>query len=418
MDELENMLRREQESVRASLPHHGPEIYAQVRRGARRRRRVRALATGATAVLAVGAIGMGAWGIAGSNRAADLQPAVSESPSAVPTPTASATAEPSQEPVTGPALDDSADGIPDDGYPELAEPRHQVEGTDFGITYPQARVMEDWVWDRVGPDWGVGIASALVYPPTGDEVPPAVVYLHSPDEVYFEIGELPEAAWNDARVVSWQEDDRTARVWSTDGGGLYDMRTGTYDPVEFSIDGDVAESETFVMSNSGGDELWFAENDNGGGYYRWTDLDGWEQASLWDDTPDARHFGDSAGYSAPLTRADGDSVLLAVAPSVDAVPSSLVEYRLFDDATTEFDPQFPSDAVGVIAAGWLDDASVALEVEMPDGYRSAVVEAGGQVFFGTYGGLAEDQLEELPEWVDVMFGEPTRRDTAGVACGC
>ncbi|MFN3866065.1 MAG: hypothetical protein ACK4MD_05045, partial [Demequina sp.] len=363
----------------------------------------------------------------GTNRAEILQPMVSGSPTAEPSPgEQTPSPEPSPTQVTpspdGPPWDDSADGIPDGAYPALAADRNATLVANPEMSYPQAHVMEDWVWDRVGPTWGVGIASQLFYPPAGLELPPAVLYLHSPDGVYFEVAELPEEAWDDARVVSWQEDARTLRVWTRDGGGLFDMTTGEFDPIEFSIGGEPAPLETFVAANALGDELWFAENDNGGGFYRWSASAGWAKASLWDVAPAARHFGDAPGYSEPNLSVDGDAVLLAIAPTTDdgleGVPTSFVEYRLSRDTTAVFDAGLPANALSVYAVTWVDERSVSLEVELPDGYRPALVELGGQTRIDPQNIAAAKELAALPEWVDVEFREATRRETAGMACGC
>lgn len=370
MDELHNRLLGEHDAGRSSISDIRPESLAQVRRGARRRRQVRAIATSAASVLTVGAIGMGAWGLAGMDRADGLQPMVSDTPTPIETPVPRVSADapaptvppaPPADPVTvtdGPPLDDSPDGIPEDGYPELAADRNNAKTAATEITYPRAHVMKDWVWDRVGPGWALDTASVQFNPyESGWEQPPAVVYLVSPEDRYFEVTELPKRAWDDVRVVSWREAQGTAMLWwandgtdhgRTGGGGALDLRTGELDNLRMAVYGDMAHDYRFVTGNAAGVELWRAESDNGFKFYRWRDGtggDGWVASALVDQLPTADNAVFTIGYQDFVVTENGDRVLLSTGSDGHSGPPRteipLVTYDLSSDSISRHPLSLP-----------------------------------------------------------------------------
>ena len=283
--------------------------------GATRRRRVRAFATGAFAVVAVLAVGggtvaaMSAWGPDA------VAPATQSA-----TPTATATGEWSTSPppsptATAPAADGGLDGIAD--YPALARAR--------GEGFPAAYVMEDWVWDHVGPGWSLESYSLRIdpYVDPDQEVPNAAVYLASPDGATFELAVLDRAQSAGLRILSWREDERTATVdWEGheelgDAAEL-DLETGALDPLDFTMPGKVHSNwELPLAVSAAGTELWkaYGEGNPVPRFYRWSHDDGWTAAAV-NDLPG---IGTTAGFDlleqmgpgvSAYVRSDGRAVAL------------------------------------------------------------------------------------------------------------
>jgi len=444
MDELERRLRGEHDAVRDAAPQSGPEVYGAVRAGARRRRVVRGTLTTSVAVVAVGVLGIGAWGLVSVDRAAEPAvpdftasptPMVSDAPSPAPSTPASAESE-------DPRFDDSPDGIAEDALPELAadrgylvEPGYVYDGHE-GLPYPSAHVMEDWVWDAVGERWALSIASLQrdYYDPEFEQ-PTAVMYLESPEGVTFELFELPDRAWDDARVVSWREDQGTAMVWwAADDenrwghGGAIDLRTGVLDDLAFGVYGEGAHDIRFITANAQGDELWRAESEAGFKYYRWSDGaddDGWVASALVDQSPDADDASGSIGAWGPDVSKNGDLVLLRPVSEVGTV-LTLISYSLSTDSLTTTVASVPQRA-GLMHAFYLDATTIEATLEYP------VAEPDGTDFWendlirivlgGSAAPVVVPEGEETRPGVGdsrapVRFGEPSPLWVAWEECGC
>lgn len=350
MDELESKLVGEYRSHTNGPTPDAAQTIAVVRRGARRQRGFRA--AGVTSVAALVVIGLGAGAVAlGDWR--DVEPAetsITPSPSASPSPSAAASAS-----VT-PAPQVTAEVIQRDG------------------TYPQAFPVTDDVWAQVGDGWALAVYSMRsdIYADPISPVDPAVVYLVSPDGIAYEALELDEAHSAGARVVSWHEDARTARVtWEGDftdasprGAGLLDLRTGQWDPIEFTLGSGPSDYAEFVSANAAGDELWLATRwaDNElaeHGFFRWTAADGWSKSALTEivgsDPAEVYEWSLALGplSTLPQPSPDGNAIPIHVldttittedgSDTLSSVPVRGGTYRLDTDAVVEYDIAPPSD---------------------------------------------------------------------------
>ena len=153
---------------------------------------------------------------------------------------------------------------------------------DRGEGYPQAFEMADWVWDEVGPGWALTLlkteqSSAL--PPS--EVRPTVVYLVSPWGAYFELTEVPAAFADGATLVSWQEQERTAR-FTREGdwyGATIDLTTGEVTDLAATLAPEATdvESTLFLAADAAGNEAWFVTHSGSSAveYYEWKPGVGW-----------------------------------------------------------------------------------------------------------------------------------------------
>lgn len=165
------------------------------------------------------------------------------------------------------------DGIADDEYPEAA-PR-------AGADYPQALVMEDWVWDKVSPTWT--LVSVANYDGATLAVGPSVIYLASPEGVLFDLVHV-NAPGSIAQVVSWQASERQARVAlmplnydSSAGGALVDLETGAVEDMSFALGAGRSTTESFLAASAGGAEMWTAQSDD----YLSLRFESWTSASGW-----------------------------------------------------------------------------------------------------------------------------------------
>ncbi len=356
------------------------------------------------------AIGGASWAVTTSTRSAG--PA--EQPSVTVTVTASAGPDATDE-AAAPS-DESAedlDGIAADEYPEAAatrtDPNADLEQGDH-IEYPDALVMEDWVWDYVGEGWSLEVASVqgYAYNDDGEWVQPAaVIYVVSPEDVYFEVAELPERMWNDARVASWVEGEEYVRIaWGLGEAGRYDLRTGTSEDLEFAVYGAASDSVSFVAADAAGDELWRAHSANGVKYYRWTESGGWKASALVAEAPEADWLATTPGLSfAQAVSGDGETVVL----TVDQDNGDFVAYDLAADTVTsvsipELGGQDYLVTVGVGDSVWVSDSGHALSFQYS-------AESGAAVE-GTWPGDAED-------WDGrVSWGLPTDAQATWFWCGC
>ncbi len=412
MDAWDEMMRAEFAREAADVRQATAPVGARVARRVRRRRAAQASVTATAAVAAVAAVGVGAWGLAGSGVREPALPIAGS-----PTPSAEPSTEPSTEPSGGPATP-AEDPQGEDATFAPAPSRDSIAGE---VTYPEAYLWEDAMWDEVGPGWGVGVASALAdisYLDGAKQLPPAVLYLHSPDGVYFEVAELPEQWWEDTRVVSWDEDARSVRLWSRDAGARYDLETGKIEEVEFSIGGSPAGAERFVAADAGGAELWFASNDNGAGFYRWSGGQ-WEKAATWDDAPAARVPEQAPGMTVSPLDSTGSRVVLTVATDGEGFaprPSDVVVYDLTADAASVY-PVSEGAGATWMAPWWVDGMTVAFEV---DGAQSAaeLPSPPEPLVFAADPSLDRPELERLPNAVDVEYGQATPAASTEQVCGC
>ncbi len=420
MDEIERQLSAHLGDEAARAPGASADVTAGVRSRVRRRRTVRAAATSVGAVAAVGVLGVAAWGLTGT---AAPEPAGPASHSPTPEATASSEAAASATASSGPSV---APSLANGDLPALADMPEVDDALDPTLVpdYPEAYVMEDWIWDEVGPGWGIGVVAALYYPPTYEyegQLPPAVLYLHSPEGVYFEVAQLPAGWWDDTRVVSWDEAGGGVRLWSRDGGARYDLRTGELEEVEFSIGGEPAEAETFIAADADGNELWEARNDNGGGYYRWSADEGWAKASTWEDAPSAMGPSQWPGVTSSALDATGSRVLLTTSSADQPdglLPDEVVVYDVSDDTTVVY-PVTQDDAIGeVYSPWWVDDSTIAFDGYLHENPASLVASLEAPLSFAEDAGLTPPETDALPVAVDVYYGEATPAATTAQECGC
>ncbi|WP_297084386.1 hypothetical protein [uncultured Demequina sp.] len=391
----------------------------------------RAAGSATIACVAIGVLGMSACSPA-SDDVADEPAAPAPSASPVASPTATASVEPED-----PRFDDSPDGIADDALPALA-----TERSDPYLDYPLAHVIEDWVWDVVGEGWAVEVA-AMQQEYFNDEFvqPTAVMYLVSPEDTHFELFELPERAWDDARVVSWREDQDVAMVWwarpdaergRTGHGAAVDLATGELDDLAFGVYGESSEDIRFITANAQGDELWRAESEAGFKYYRWSDgadEDGWVASALVDQFPDADAAADTIGWTGPVTAEDGDSVLLrAGGPSGDGGQSLvLMTYALSTDTVERFTfSQYPG-SVQLMDAVFIGVGEVEATMSyQEDSFDPDAPWTEYRVRYAIDGsGAVADVPEGSETWADwadpyvgVRFGEASDIALGVEFCGC
>ncbi|WP_152659553.1 hypothetical protein [Demequina salsinemoris] len=407
-------------------------VVAAVLAGAGRRRRSRTLLSVVAASVGVLAIGGASWAVTTSTRStgpvaqpsADVTVTASSDASSSAEPSASAAPSATPSETADPYAGD-ADGILDDEYPEAAatrtDPNAGVEG-GTEISYPDALVMEDWVWDRVGEGWSVEVVSvqSYGYDESWDQ-PPAVLYLVSPEDVYFEVGELPERMWDDARVVSWVEDDGYVRVtWSGgDYGARYDLLTGATEDVVFSAYGETADSNSFVSADAEGNELWSATSESGTKLYRWDAATGdWSAASVVDDHPELDAWWDYIEWET-VTSDDGDSVLLVEydgGRGSGATTGRFGVYDLASDTSSEFTvPEAEGVYLGAITRDIVDGA-VVMQVYGDDDELTVV---SYDIASGVLTEIGEMAMDDVAAWDGrIGYGEATPTGATFWTCGC
>jgi hypothetical protein len=198
---------------------------------------------------------------------AQVPPATGPSPS--PTPTTSSTAVPTPAPQA--LLFD--DGIADDEYPTPAPSR--------GDRYPAALTMEDWVWDRVDSGWALSLVDASYQEEYETPAGVSVLYLVSPEGVSFELFGLPKSYSESPKIVSWHEDEKTARIVTSWGeaAALVDLTTGVVDPLSFSMRKGSSQSTHFVAASDANLELWVARGDDWSETraFTWSPSAGWKR---------------------------------------------------------------------------------------------------------------------------------------------
>jgi len=327
---------------------------------ARRRRRVTGLATVAGAFVVIAAFAGGSFAVVDSMRS-DVNPGTHRD---------GATVDMSQAP-TAPesAIPSSPPNAIIAEYPPVAASR--------GEGFPEAYEMRDWVWDYVGEGWTVQSYSAsedrLVDKP--DTVPDAVIYLVDPDGVAFELLELAPEHSVGARVVSWQENERTAHlVWAGEstgmapGGAVVDLQNGAVKPLVFATPWGESSTVAPLAVSAAGNELWEAWLGTHQRFYRYAEDDGWVVASFNDlrgisDRTAAQRWDTAAlvGDSRLGTRSDSGAVLLEDRPWRNGPLEDAKVYRVDTDTLVEVNVSFSfpigPDVVCAVTE-WVGDAEL------------------------------------------------------------
>jgi hypothetical protein len=270
-----------------------------------------------------------------------------------PTPTVSPSISESPSPSTSPSGPVSYfdDGIADDEYP--------AEATSRGVGFPDALQMEDWVWDRVGPNW----ALAMFGPDPEIPTSVAAVYLISPEGVYFEVTALPSNIREYPTIVSWHEGTRSAGIqWRYRAeGGLLSLMDGSVSPMSFAMESGTSQSIGFLAANPSNREVWVAYGLEWQDvrFYTWTESESW--SALFGSNRDLVQTGSPSS-------ADGSKVLLEIAQVYDSGLASersgdpgrpnLVIYNLNTGQDSFVEPLWPSDSNWCYLGGWIDDVSV------------------------------------------------------------
>lgn len=318
-----------------------------------------------------------------------------------PTPSVSASSSSSADPVIPGFFDD---GISEDEYPAPTEYR--------GEGYPEALTMADWVWDRVGPQWAIVLFAE--HSGQGQDVQSLqtpVVYLVSPEGVYFELAELPVTVSDGATLVSWHEEERTARIVWNDGtkGGLLHLETGEVEDTSFNVDGKQIEDVQFLAANAEGKELWLAWGEDGlkTKISTWTAEDKWTQVLAGQD--DLFFEGD------PIpTSPDGSAVVFEIYTLADSLSASdrslppgvpnFIVYSLDGDESNRYHPSLTDEEPDCWFTGWIDSVSVGYECwndaeGLQTDYR-VLVDGSGSV---------EPYTPEV-SWYGDLLGKVTVRD--------
>jgi hypothetical protein len=236
-----------------------------------------------------------------------------------------------------------------------------------GEGYPDARQMEDWIWDEAGPGWAIvlfGQASSLDSGVGGTQ-PTPVVYLVSPEGVYFELAELPQKVADGPQLVSWHEADRTARiVWNyASEGGLLDLTVGGVDETNFQMSSGRTHTVQFLAANAAGYEVWMAQSEDGleNRFELWPSESPWERILVGQDDLYVEWFTYPASPS-------GSAIALQVYSTADSAFASersgppgeprLVVYSLETGEDVLIRPDLPLDNPSCTYIGWIDEESI------------------------------------------------------------
>lgn len=209
--------------------------------GARRRRRIRVAVNASLTIAASVLLASAAWATVYTS----APPA-----EATPTPESTLTGalpEPSLNPVWDGTLYPLEQAVPSafaDGFNALSLPMAENQGRN----YPDARQMEDWVWDEVGAGWSLQTWAG----PADDD--PAMLYLASPGGTFFLVRELDEfegaEEWS---VQGWSAHPAQAVLAGMRSNSfevtrrLVDLRTGKDLRVHGYKNGDTAANDTVLL---------------------------------------------------------------------------------------------------------------------------------------------------------------------------
>lgn len=313
-----------------------------------------------------------------------------------PAPGSSASPTGSLPPVVPGSFDD---GIAEAEFPESAPWR--------GEGYPEALTVEDWVWDRAGPGWAI-VLFAEISNVDGAPLPVPVAYLVSPEGVYFELSELPGRVANGATVVSWHEDERTARIVWDHGtrGGLLHLETGEVEDTEFFVAGSWTNDVQFLAANAADQEMWSAWglDDPETGFRMWDPESGeWDPVLSDQDDLHVEWFvnptsPDSSAVALQIfTLADSQ---LATERSLPPGVPNFVVYSLGTGEYRRFHPAVPYAEPDCWFTGWIDTESV--------GFSCWDDAAGIQIDFQVYidgSGRVEENNGSGPWYTDLLGNE-------------
>lgn len=266
-----------------------------------------------------------------------------------PSPSASPSASSSLAPLPNPTPQGSGffdDGIADEDLPPMAASR--------GDGYPEAHQMEEWVWDKVGPNWSLVLFAGSVTSDPVEEARTPVIYLSSSEGTFFELVEIPAAASVAPELVSWHEEDRVASiVWEFGNSGAFlGLTDGFLDELAFTgqSSGDW-HPELFLAGNAAGTELWSIPDSNGHSrYYTWSPGGEWQRV-LADKRDVASPVGSSThkGISAD----PGGTRVLFMKTSGTAEPGrDYMVYDLDTGETTDVIPDYPRGWEWCGVDGW------------------------------------------------------------------
>jgi len=310
------------------------------------------------------------------------------------------------------------DGIADSDYPPPLAWR--------GEGYPEARVMEEWVWDRVDSDWAI-VLFAAESGASDTALPTPVAYLVSPEGVYFELSELPGRVADGATLVSWHEDERTARIVWDQGtrGGLLHLESGEVEDTSFGLTAGRTKDIQFLAANADGREIWSAWGLDGleTRFYSWTAEAAWEWIL---SSQEDLHV---EWYVNP-TSPDSSAVALQIYTIADSLVASerslppgvpnMVVYSLETGEDDRFIPAVPYTEPNCWFTGWIDTTSVGFScwddvADVQADFR-VYVDGSGRVeeYDGSgpwYSHLIGNETVQHPTEPVVLLVDP---DTAGV----
>lgn len=192
-----------------------------------------------------------------------------------------------------------------------------------------------------------------------------MVYLVSPEGVYFELSELPARVSDGAALVSWHEDERTARIVWNHGteGGLLHLETGEVEDTSFQMSNERTKDVQFLASDTAGKEIWTAWSVDllETRFFAWTPDEGWERILAGQDDLYIEWF------TTP-TSADGSAVAFQIFTEADSLFSgkrslppgvpNLVVYSLDSGESHRYVPDLPPGDSDCWFIGWIDLISV------------------------------------------------------------
>jgi hypothetical protein len=381
--------RAAQEAVDVSV------VAASVIGKARRRRRITASLTVAGAFAGLIAFAGGSFAVITALRpetGADARPA--------------APVEVSQAPTvhlkSSPAPDQAAT-IQD--YPPVAASR--------GAGFPDAYEMRDWVWDYVGKGWSLESFAASADPSFAAPLTlqDAVIYLVSPDGAAFELAALAPKYSVGLRVVSWQENARTAHIeWDGDskgvasGGAELDLATGRVLPLVFATPWGQSGTVKALAVSVTGNELWQAWLGTHQRFYRYGTKDGWTVASINDlqgigDRTSPSRWDTAMAVDDPrvVTRPDSAAVLFEQRPERGGPLEQIVVYNVDTGGQVAgnllFDFPIGPNTVCTMA-GWAGDSELSYDCGGRQASFFTVVPVAGMHDGAKYG----DSVSPAPRW--------------------
>ncbi len=202
--------------------------------------------------------------------------------------------------------------------------------------------------------------------------------LVSPDGAAFELATLAPKYSVGLRVVSWQEDARTAHIeWDADssglasGGGVLDLSTGQVAPLVFATPWGLSGTVKALAVSATGNELWQSWLGIHQRFYRYGVKDGWTVASI----NDLEGIGDRTSPSRwdtamvtddprVATRPDSAAVLFEQRATRGGSLEQVVVYSVDTDSkvsgAVRFDSPIEPGALCAMSA-WVGDSELAYD---------------------------------------------------------